>query len=95
MFRSGQVFARFDLGLDFFADSDDGNDTAILRIAPGIGFDGGSFAIMGEIAALAAVGGNDMNDEFTTTGAVSARFAAGKVTPYGACLLYTSDAADE
>lgn len=91
MFRSGQLFGRIDIGLDFLADSDDGDNSALLRIGPGIGFDGGSFALTGELVTMRSIGGDSEDDDFITFAAISARMATGTTAPYVAVVLPVDD----
>jgi hypothetical protein len=83
--RRGQLFGRIDVGLDYFAAPDDNDTDAILRVGPGIGFDGGKFAVMGELLVFRTVGGSV--DEIVSVGALSARFTAGRVTPCAAIVV--------
>lgn len=86
--RSGQFFARADLGLDVnvYVDEGDTVDPGLV-VDVGVGIDLGSAAIMGEITTLAVTG--DGGDSLTSA-AISAR-GTGSVQPYGALLIPVDD----
>jgi hypothetical protein len=84
--RSGDVFARFDLGFDanlYFASSDDTLDPAI-HIDGGLGFDLGTMnaALMIELSALHIFGDASEQDTNISSAAVSVRGHSGKAEPY-------------
>jgi hypothetical protein len=86
VFRSGQLFGRIDVGFDFVADSDDGDNNAILRIGPGLGFDAGGVAITGELVTMRGIGGDNESD-FISFGAIGARMTSGRASPYAAVVV--------
>ncbi|HEY5947032.1 MAG TPA: hypothetical protein VIV40_16120 [Kofleriaceae bacterium] len=85
MIRSGNFFARIDLGLDLnvYVDQGDTVDPGLL-VNVGAGFDAGTAAIMGELSTLVVTGDNG---DSLTSAALSVRFDAGSVQPYLALLL--------
>jgi hypothetical protein len=86
--RSGQLFARADLGLDInvYTDQGDTLDPGLV-VDVGVGVDLGGAAIMGEITTLAVTG--DDGDSLTSA-ALSVR-GTGSVQPYGALLIPVDD----
>lgn len=86
--RSGQFFARADLGLDInvYVDEGDTLDPALV-VDVGAGIDLGGAAITGEITTLAITGDDG---ESLTSAALSVR-GTGRVQPYGALLIPVDD----
>ncbi len=76
--RSGNLFARADLGFDVAVDSPESSDTnTLLRANVGAGIDLGQVAVMGEVVTLGNLDADDDDEQFIHTGAVTARFDAG------------------
>lgn len=79
--RAGKLFARGDLGFDIVLAEPDGVDyDNVIRFNAGLGYDGGGFAVGGELALASA------NDSATNI-ALFGRFAAGPASPYLAIIF--------
>jgi hypothetical protein len=89
--RSGQIFFRFDGGLDInLAQSGDGTTDPIIRINGGVGFDGGSFSVSGELINLISTDG-DANDQMVNALAIGFRAVTGNLRPYGSFVVGPDD----
>jgi hypothetical protein len=88
--RSGQLFARADIGFDGNISANRNADvTNLLRVNAGVGFDAGQFAVMAESSNIYATkdSGTTTGSSWINTGAVSARVAAGAIQPFGALVF--------
>jgi hypothetical protein len=87
--RSGNVFARLDLGFDSNISATT-NVESVLRINAGGGVDLGNVAVMAELVNLHSnrnTNGGSTGDQWINEAAVSARFRSGNVQPYLALVL--------
>ena len=90
--HQGQLFARADFGLDAnLDDSESETAAAVLRFQFGAGVDLGGATLMVESSNLYVTDKNGSSGGWINTGALSARFDAGGVSPYGALVLGLDD----
>ncbi len=87
MWRSGNVFGRVDLGLDYNIDVGNTSEEAdpLVHINAGIGVDLGTAAVMGELSNVYIFSDDDdddFSDRMINVFALSARFSTGKAMPY-------------
>ena len=88
--RNGQMFARFDFGVD--SNQSAANNAKIdpvMRFNAGVGVDLGQAAVMAESVNLYETksNSNESGSSWINAAAVSARFQAGMVQPYGALVF--------
>jgi hypothetical protein len=85
--RSGQLFARADLGFDHNLAACEfcGDVYDLLRLDAGVGVDLGDVAVMGELATVTAL--RDGDDSSFETAAVSLRGRTGRLEPYAALVI--------
>jgi hypothetical protein len=92
LYRSGQLFARADFGMDINLSDDDsgkmGGSTAdtFMRVNAAAGIDLGTSSLSVETANLYTTksNGGPFGSSWIDTGAVAARFRAGTIEPYAA-----------
>ena len=90
--HQGQLFARADFGIDAnLSDAQSDTENTVLRFQFGAGVDFGQASLMLESTNLYATGKNGSSGGWINTGALSARFDAGSVYPYGALVLGLDD----
>jgi hypothetical protein len=98
LFRSGNVFGRFDLGFDINLDVDGNADTdPVMHLNAGVGVDLGNVALMGELSNVYVFDDNDdrdFSDRLLNVLALSARFAAGNALPYVSLMVPLDDTTD-
>lgn len=90
LYRSGQMFARVDFGIDSNQSAANNvNAKPIMRFNAGVGMDLGQAAIMAETVNLYETdsNSNESGSSWVNTAAVSARFQAGTLQPYGAIVF--------
>ncbi len=93
MYRSGEFFARADVGLDLVLDEPEGadSDTAV-RLNLGAGFTNGAIALMGELVSVGTTSDSDDDQRFHHTAAVSVRGGMGSgIQGFAAILLPLDD----
>ena len=90
LWRSGQLFGRFDLAIDGNQSvGDNGNVHTIIRLNAGIGADLGQAALMLETVNLYDTGssGGSSGSSWINTAALSLRLRSGGVQPYAALVF--------
>jgi len=91
--RSGQLFARADVGFDVnVANGAQGNVESMFRFNAGAGVDLGDAAVMAELTNLHA---NGSGGAWIETGALTLRGEVGTVQPYAALVVGLDDDARE
>lgn len=91
LLRSGAIFFRFDGGLDInLAQSGDGTTDPVVRINGGVGFDGGSWSVSGELINLISTDG-DRSDQMANAFAIGFRAMSGNLRPYGSFVIGPDD----
>ena len=92
--RSGQVFARFDGGLDINIDNaGSGEPDPVLRLNAGVGMDLGTVALTAELANSVSTDG-DLDDQWANALAIGVRGRVGGVQPYGGLVVPIGDEYD-
>jgi hypothetical protein len=81
-FRSGRLFARLDIGLDWNFDSSDAPVGKALHFDAGVGADLESIAVMLESENVTLLSDDMGSASMLNAVAVSARFTAGTASPY-------------
>jgi hypothetical protein len=98
LLRSGQVFARADIGIDANFDADNNTADTFGRFNLGVGVDLGGVSLMGELINLRDMtfkGSGGTGASWINAGAVSVRFNAGGARPYGALTFPLDDDSHE
>src|SRR5262249_42560011 len=91
MIRSGQLFARVDIGVDGNVSADGTDAPLLVRANGGIGMDTGQVAVMAEVNNLYSTkdqgGSTATGSSWINVGALSARFKNGQIQPYAALVI--------